>query len=63
MALPRSGRRDQMLDEYLHGEISRISPEAPVPVMHLHWSESRLAGFECRTECAALGGQVSVLAS
>ena len=52
---------DQMLDEYLHGEISRISPEAPVPVMHLHWSESRLGGASnVARNVAALGGQVSV---
>lgn len=50
-----------MLDEYLHGEISRISPEAPVPVMHLHRSESRLGGASnVARNVAALGGQVSV---
>src|SRR3954471_14781547 len=27
---------DLMLDCYLHGEVSRISPEAPVPVMRAH---------------------------
>lgn len=50
-----------MLDEYLHGEISRISPEAPVPVMHLHRSESRLGGASnVARNVAALGARVSV---
>ena len=26
---------DLMLDVYLHGEVNRISPEAPVPVVRL----------------------------
>src|SRR5579859_1529893 len=52
---------DQMLDEYLHGEIGRISPEAPVPVMHLQRSESRLGGASnVARNVAALGAQVSV---
>jgi rfaE bifunctional protein kinase chain/domain len=52
---------DQMLDEYLHGEISRISPEAPVPVMHLQSSESRLGGASnVARNVAALGASVSV---
>jgi rfaE bifunctional protein kinase chain/domain len=52
---------DQMLDEYLHGEIGRISPEAPVPVMHLHHSESRLGGASnVARNVAALGARVSV---
>jgi rfaE bifunctional protein kinase chain/domain len=52
---------DQMLDEYLHGEIGRISPEAPVPVMHLQRSESRLGGASnVARNAAALGARVSV---
>jgi rfaE bifunctional protein kinase chain/domain len=52
---------DQMLDEYLHGEISRISPEAPVPVMHLQRSESRLGGASnVARNAAALDARVSV---
>jgi D-beta-D-heptose 7-phosphate kinase/D-beta-D-heptose 1-phosphate adenosyltransferase len=35
---------DLMLDEYLCGEIARISPEAPVPVMHLDRTEQSLGG-------------------
>ena len=52
---------DQMLDEYLHGEIGRISPEAPVPVMHLQRSESRLGGASnVARNVAALGAHASV---
>ena len=35
---------DVMLDEYLHGEVSRISPEAPVPVVEVKNTELRLGG-------------------
>ncbi len=35
---------DYMLDEYLIGDIERISPEAPVPVMRIVEDESRLGG-------------------
>jgi D-beta-D-heptose 7-phosphate kinase/D-beta-D-heptose 1-phosphate adenosyltransferase len=35
---------DLMLDEYLWGHIERISPEAPVPVLHLVRRESMLGG-------------------
>jgi rfaE bifunctional protein kinase chain/domain len=35
---------DVMLDRYWHGEVTRISPEAPVPVVHIKREESRLGG-------------------
>ncbi|MCP3928562.1 MAG: carbohydrate kinase [Bacteroidetes bacterium] len=35
---------DVMIDRYLTGAIDRISPEAPVPVVHLHNTENRLGG-------------------
>jgi rfaE bifunctional protein kinase chain/domain len=35
---------DLMLDEYLWGEIRRISPEAPVPILNLARRESTLGG-------------------
>jgi rfaE bifunctional protein kinase chain/domain len=35
---------DVMLDRYLSGEVRRISPEAPVPVVQLAHSEDRLGG-------------------
>ena len=33
---------DVMLDRYVRGEVSRISPEAPVPVLHVDGEESRV---------------------
>jgi rfaE bifunctional protein kinase chain/domain len=35
---------DIMLDEYLWGEVRRISPEAPVPVLEVEASSDRLGG-------------------
>ena len=35
---------DVMLDRYWHGTTSRISPEAPVPVVHVEHSEERVGG-------------------
>lgn len=35
---------DVMIDRYLEGKVSRISPEAPVPIVHLQSSDNRLGG-------------------
>lgn len=35
---------DVMLDEYIFGDVHRISPEAPVPVLHVRKKEYRLGG-------------------
>lgn len=35
---------DLMLDRYVRGEVSRISPEAPIPVLAVRGSEERLGG-------------------
>jgi len=35
---------DVMLDHYCYGETSRISPEAPVPVVHIQGAEKRRRG-------------------
>lgn len=35
---------DYMFDRYVWGEAARISPEAPVPVVHAHREEDRLGG-------------------
>lgn len=35
---------DLMLDRYLFGTVSRMSPEAPVPVLDIHREEARLGG-------------------
>jgi len=48
---------DVMIDRYLEGEVSRISPEAPVPVVHLKQSENRLGGAaNVALNIKALGG-------
>jgi D-glycero-beta-D-manno-heptose-7-phosphate kinase len=35
---------DLMLDRYMFGAVSRISPEAPVPILEIHNKEVRLGG-------------------
>jgi D-glycero-beta-D-manno-heptose-7-phosphate kinase len=35
---------DLMLDRYMFGAVSRISPEAPVPILEIHTKEVRLGG-------------------
>ncbi|MEL6924611.1 MAG: PfkB family carbohydrate kinase [Bacteroidota bacterium] len=35
---------DVMIDRYMTGAVTRVSPEAPVPVVHLQQSETRLGG-------------------
>ena len=35
---------DLMIDAYTWGKVSRISPEAPVPVVNVTKKESRLGG-------------------
>jgi rfaE bifunctional protein kinase chain/domain len=35
---------DVIIDEYIHGDVSRISPEAPVPVLNFHHREFRPGG-------------------
>src|SRR6266571_5915534 len=53
---------DLMLDEYLWGEIARISAEAPVPVMHLHRAERSLGGAaNVARNVASLGARVTVV--
>ena len=53
---------DVMLDRYWFGEVSRISPEAPVPVVHMSRAEDRAGGAaNVARNVAALGAQVSLL--
>ena len=35
---------DLMLDEFVYGEVSRISPEAPAPVIAVQRSETNVGG-------------------
>lgn len=53
---------DVMLDRYWFGDVSRISPEAPVPVVKVEKSEERPGGAaNVARNAAALGAQVSLL--
>ena len=53
---------DVMLDRYWHGVTSRISPEAPVPVVHVGESEERAGGAaNVALNIAALGAQTRLL--
>ena len=53
---------DVMLDHYIWGDVNRISPEAPVPVLHV-MRESHSAGGAANValNVAALGGQASLI--
>jgi D-glycero-beta-D-manno-heptose-7-phosphate kinase len=49
---------DVMLDRYLSGQVSRISPEAPVPVVHHQTTEDRLGGAaNVALNVAAMGSE------
>ncbi len=53
---------DVMLDRYWFGDVNRISPEAPVPVVHVTRSEERLGGAaNVARNASALGAQTSLL--
>src|SRR5947208_3704893 len=47
---------DVMLDEFVYGEVSRISPEAPAPVIAVQRSETTVGGAgNVARNIAALG--------
>lgn len=51
-----------MLDRYWFGDVGRISPEAPVPVVKIEREEERAGGAaNVARNAAALGAQVSLL--
>lgn len=53
---------DLMLDRFLWGSVRRISPEAPVPVVHVREEDVRPGGAgNVVTNVAALGGRVGVV--
>jgi D-glycero-beta-D-manno-heptose-7-phosphate kinase len=53
---------DVMLDRYWFGEVSRISPEAPVPVVHVQRTEERPGGAaNVARNAAALGAQCMLM--
>lgn len=52
---------DVMIDNYWWGEVDRISPEAPVPIVMLKRRESRLGGAaNVALNCKALGAKVTL---
>ncbi|MDJ0701372.1 MAG: bifunctional D-glycero-beta-D-manno-heptose-7-phosphate kinase/D-glycero-beta-D-manno-heptose 1-phosphate adenylyltransferase HldE [Woeseiaceae bacterium] len=53
---------DVMLDQYLFGATSRISPEAPVPVVHIRRSDDRPGGAaNVAVNLASLGASTSLV--
>src|SRR5512134_3564726 len=53
---------DAMLDRYWIGEVERISPEAPVPIVKIDHEEERAGGAaNVARNAAALGAQVTLL--
>src|SRR4051794_36579137 len=49
---------DLMLDEFVYGEVSRISPEAPAPVIAVQRSETNVGGAgNVARNIASLGGR------
>ena len=53
---------DVMLDRYWFGNVARISPEAPVPVVHVQRSEERPGGAaNVARNASALGAKVTLL--
>ncbi|MCL4315888.1 MAG: PfkB family carbohydrate kinase, partial [Gammaproteobacteria bacterium] len=53
---------DVMLDRYWQGEATRISPEAPVPIVRVRHSEARPGGAaNVALNAAALGAKVTLL--
>src|SRR5512147_2167336 len=54
---------DVMVDEYVWGTVSRISPEAPVPVVAVRGETVKVGGAgNVAANIAALGGQVRLVA-
>ena len=52
---------DIMLDEYVSGQVDRISPEAPIPVVRVRDEQFRLGGAtNVARQIAALGARVSL---
>jgi D-beta-D-heptose 7-phosphate kinase/D-beta-D-heptose 1-phosphate adenosyltransferase len=55
---------DAMLDVYLHGDVDRISPEAPVPVVRVRERRVALGGAaNVAQNVAALGGHAVLVAT
>jgi bifunctional ADP-heptose synthase (sugar kinase/adenylyltransferase) len=53
---------DLMLDEFIWGDVTRISPEAPVPVIDVRRESVRLGGAaNVLANVLALGGRASLV--
>jgi D-beta-D-heptose 7-phosphate kinase/D-beta-D-heptose 1-phosphate adenosyltransferase len=53
---------DLMVDRYIFGNAERLSPEAPVPVLHYNHEELRLGGAgNVASDLCALGAEVRVV--
>ncbi|MCL2779838.1 MAG: D-glycero-beta-D-manno-heptose-7-phosphate kinase [Polyangiaceae bacterium] len=53
---------DLMLDEFVHGDVARISPEAPVPILEVRNRTTMLGGAaNAAANVASLGGKVNLV--
>lgn len=53
---------DLILDHYVFGAVSRISPEAPIPVLHVSREEDRLGGAaNVAANLVSLGGKATLV--
>ena len=54
---------DYILDQYIGGDVERISPEAPVPVLKMSWDKNRLGGAgNVINNICTMGGNARALA-
>ena len=53
---------DVMLDQFLIGRVTRISPEAPVPIVHFDHAENRIGGAaNVANNVVALGARAEIV--
>jgi bifunctional ADP-heptose synthase (sugar kinase/adenylyltransferase) len=53
---------DLILDHYVMGSVERISPEAPIPVLHVKSEQDRLGGAaNVAANVISMGGQASLI--
>lgn len=53
---------DIVLDSYVYGDVNRINPEAPVPVLHAEREDNRLGGTaNVAANVRSLGGQCTLI--
>src|SRR5580704_2572140 len=54
---------DVMLDRYVWGDVERISPEAPIPILRIERQEHRLGGAGSVASMLAVLGAQTILAA